>query len=128
MRGAARMIQKFVRSKILRKWEADDRMAVFLQKNHQFLLGLRQVEQSILFNDNVHDQKTLDAYSKSTMFESGKRLGENIRGNLRSKPAFVPIKPTNDFKPRIKLFTCLIDFDCMVDTTDIYDQNWSVDF
>jgi len=58
------------------------------------------------------------------MFETGRKIGTN----LPKVPPFVPHEATNDFNPKIKLFSALIDFDCMVDTTDVYDQNWSVDY
>jgi len=75
--------------------------------------------------DNSLDAiNTLDAYSKTTMFETGRKIGTN----LPRVPEFIPHEATNDFNPKIKLFSAMIDFDCMVDTTDIYDQNWSVDY
>ena len=127
MRRAAVMIQRFLRSKISKKMECDDRMAVFLKKNHNFLSHLKKVEQAIMFQtgeNSLDSIKTLDAYSKTTMFQNGRRIGEN----LPRVPSFVPNEASNDFNPKIKLFSTLIDFDCMVDTTDIYDQNWSVDY
>jgi len=51
MRRAAVMIQRFVRSKISKSIAADDRMSVFLKKNHQFLQHLRKVEQAIMFQE-----------------------------------------------------------------------------
>lgn len=66
----------------------------------------------------------LDDYSRTTMFETGRKIGTN----LPKVPKFIPNVAKDDFNPKIKLFSAMIDFDCMVDTTDIYDQNWSVDY
>lgn len=36
--------------------------------------------------------------------------------------------PSIDLNPKMRLFSVLIDFDCQVDTSDVYENSWAVDF
>ena len=62
MRKNAIIIQRFVRSKITKEERLNDLMSVFLTRNQQFLVGLRIVEQSLLFHTEgtAEEQRTLN--------------------------------------------------------------------
>ena len=36
--------------------------------------------------------------------------------------------PSIDLNPKMRMFSVLIDFDCQVDTSDVYENSWAVDF
>ena len=66
----------------------------------------------------------MENYTKVKFFEDEKSFRESIP-NLDS---FVPDLPAMELNPKMRLFSVLIDFDCQVDTSDIYERSWAVDF
>lgn len=123
---ASRKIQNAYRKHHIRKKKIDERMFNFLSKNKQHVDYLRKVEHDVIFRgiESFNDFENLEYFSKAKFFEKESAFKKNIP----IVKSFVPEPPAIDLNPKMRLFSILIDFDCHVDTSDIYEQSWAIDF
>lgn len=101
-------------------------MTDFLVSSKQYVANLRVVEHDIIFKqkDSFDDIRNIENYTKVKYFEDEK----SFRQSIPHVGTFIPEPPNIDLNPKMRLFSILIDFDCQVDTSDVYENSWAVDF
>jgi myosin-5 len=126
MRTAARKIQRAVRKYLLKTKKSDEHMADFLVSSKQYIANLRVVEHDIIFRQKeaLEDIRNIELYTKVKYFEDEKSFKQSVP----SLHSFIPDPPNIDLNPKMRMFSVVIDFDCQVDTSDIYENSWAVDF
>ena len=126
LRKSVRKIQVFVRKYLLRDKKIEERMAIFLTSAKQYIRHLRKVEHDIIFKQKSSFGKleNLENYTKVKFFEDERSFRESIP----KFDSFIPDLPPMELNPKMRLFSVLIDFDCQVDTSDVYERSWAVDF
>jgi myosin-5 len=126
LRKSTRKIQVFVRKYLLKNNKIQERMGEFLRSAKQYIKHLRKVEHDLIFKqkNSFFDLQNLENYTKVKFFEDEKSFKDSIP-TLKS---FIPDVPSVELNPKMRFFTALIDFDCQVDTSDIYERSWAVDY
>lgn len=119
-------IQKLARKYLLRKKAVNAHMARFMRRNREFIPQIKNIEHDVIFRqeESFYDLKNLENYTKVKFFEDSK----DFREFIPKMDGFIPPSPSIDLNPKMRLFSILIDFDCYVDTSDIYSRSWAVDF
>jgi hypothetical protein len=120
------LTKKAVRKFLLKRTKTDQRMSEFLISSKQYIAHLRVVEHDVIFRqrDSFDQINNIENYTKVKYFEDEKSFKQSIP----SVGSFIPSPPSIDLNPKMRLFSVLIDFDCQVDTSDVYENSWAVDF
>lgn len=126
LRQAVRKIQRVVRKFLIKKNKIEERMTGFLAKSKEYIKALRTVEHDVIFSqsDSFGDLSNLERFTRIKFFEDERSFKESIP-HIRS---FIPELPNIDLNPKMRMFSILIDFDCQVDTSDVYEQSWAIDY
>lgn len=126
MKESAVKIQKLAKKYLLRKRAVNIHMARFMRRNKEFIPQIKNIEHDVIFRqeESFYDLKNLENYTKVKFFEDSK----DFREFIPRIDSFIPPSPSIDLNPKMRLFSVLIDFDCYVDTSDIYKRSWAVDF
>ena len=126
LRKNTKKIQVFVRKYLLRNKKIEERMANFLTSAKQYIRHLRTVEHDLIFKqkESFHNLNNLENYTKVKFFEDER----SFRNSIPKIDTFVPDLPPMELNPKMRLFSILIDFDCQVDTSDVYERSWAVDY
>jgi myosin-5 len=126
MRESAKKIQLAVRRYIIRMRAVDLHMNRFMRRNKEFMPQIKNIEHDVVFHqeESLYDLKNLDNYTKVKFFEDSR----DFREFIPKIDSFVPPIPAIDLNPKMRLFSLVIDFDCFVDTSDVYGRSWAVDF
>lgn len=126
LRKSTVKIQVFVRKYLLKNNQIQDRMGAFLKSTKQYIRHLRTVEHDIIFKqkDSFYELENLENYTKVKYFEDEK----SFRDSIPQMKSFIPELPSMELNPKMRFFSVLIDFDCQVDTSDIYERSWAVDY
>lgn len=126
LRRSTMKIQVFIRKYLLKSSQIQDRMGAFLNSTKQYIKHLRTVEHDIIFKqkDSFYDLENLENYTKVKFFEDE----QSFRDSIPIMKSFIPELPSMELNPKMRLFSVLIDFDCQVDTSDIYERSWAVDY
>jgi hypothetical protein len=92
----------------------------------QYIRHLRTVEHDVIFRqkDCFYDVENLENYTKVKFFEDQR----SFKDSIPTLDSFIPNLPSIDLNPKMRLFSVLIDFDCQVDTSDVYERSWAIDF
>jgi myosin-5 len=98
----------------------------FNKKQRPFIDQVKTIEHDVIFHQqsSFYDLKNLENYTRVKFFDDPK----NFRDYIPKLKSFIPDTPPIDLNPKVRLFSVLIDFDCQVDTSDIYKRSWAVDF
>jgi myosin-5 len=123
---SVRKIQHAVKRYIIRMRAVDLHMNRFMRRNKEFMPQIKNIEHDIVFHqqESLFDLKNLDNYTKVKFFEDSR----DFREFIPRIDSFVPPPPAIDLNPKMRLFSLVIDFDCYVDTSDVYGRSWAVDF
>jgi myosin-5 len=126
LRKSTIKIQVFVRKYLLKNSKIQERMGAFLSSAKQYIRHLRTVEHDIIFKqkNSFYDLNNLENYTKVKFFEDE----QSFRDSIPTMKTFIPELPSMELNPKMRLFSVLIDFDCQVDTSDIYERSWAVDY
>lgn len=123
---SVRKIQHAVRKYIIRMRAVDLHMNRFMRRNREFMPQIKNIEHDVVFHqqESLYDLKNLENYTKVKFFEDSR----DFREFIPKTGSFVPATPAIDLNPKMRLFSLLIDFDCFIDTSDVYGRSWAVDF
>lgn len=133
-RRACIMLQRWIRKKIFMRVEIFKQLTEFLQNYRHFFMYVKNADQCALW---LGEDKYKEAMNKLQKYSGG---------NLNDNPSYVKKKPfpkIPSFIPsenhehdhtdffninETSLFGVVIDFDCLLDTTDIYGESWPVEY
>ena len=129
------MIQRWVRKKIFMKVEIYKQLTEFLQTYRHYFMYIKNADQCAFW---LGEAKYKEAIEKLNKYDGGNLSDMPRQPKKNSKfpvvPSFIPAGNTEsdgtDFFNinDISIFGAIIDFDCLLETQDIYGETWPIQY
>ena len=110
----------------LRKQIIDQRNKEYMELVGDRMKFNQKIEHNIVFDKGVDlmSSENVKAYTNVEFFSTD----SNFQRKIPKVDSYIPDVPKVEMNPQIKLFSLLIDINCLFDTSDIYDKSWAVNY